>query len=386
MKKIVSIIIIGLLLLFPAVVWAEEETVTSFETGDRNILFSNDYRGFCLDVNLKGAYEGDSFTAVDNTSAVTNNADRSDVSQLLKIMFTYCFEDVFVSDGNGSYDIMDTNMIQAVVWHFTDNQYVWGEQSKLVDKIEAYDGPEIPDNGYELRMDNGDVISFDFMVMKPQNAEQQYFFSYKLTVGKVTHEHDFNEAWESDDENHWHECGCGEESGKAPHKGNAPDCITPSKCEECGKELAGVDPEKHTGETEVRGAKEATEFEEGYTGDIHCKDCGELLEEGEVIPAIPSEPTPPVEPEEPSEPSLPVIPAPPSTQEPEVDTETTEDTEMTEKDEETTEAEEEIESVDKEDNDYVAPDTEDNGVRHWFVVMMFSMACTCILFKKVKVK
>ena len=37
--------------------------------------------------------------------------------------------------------------------------------------------------------------------------------------------------------------------------------------------------------TEVRNAKEATCCENGYTGDIYCKDCNELLEVGSVIPA-----------------------------------------------------------------------------------------------------
>ena len=39
------------------------------------------------------------------------------------------------------------------------------------------------------------------------------------------------------------------------------------------------------GETEIRNAKEATCTEDGYTGDRYCKDCGALLEQGEIIPA-----------------------------------------------------------------------------------------------------
>lgn len=41
---------------------------------------------------------------------------------------------------------------------------------------------------------------------------------------------------------------------------------------------------EHT-ETEVKDAVEATATEPGYTGDTYCKDCGEKLEEGTVIPA-----------------------------------------------------------------------------------------------------
>ena len=42
---------------------------------------------------------------------------------------------------------------------------------------------------------------------------------------------------------------------------------------------------KHTGDTEIRDAKDATCTENGYTGDIYCKGCGAKLESGKVIPA-----------------------------------------------------------------------------------------------------
>ena len=37
--------------------------------------------------------------------------------------------------------------------------------------------------------------------------------------------------------------------------------------------------------TELRGAKEPTATEPGYTGDLYCTVCGELLRKGEIIPA-----------------------------------------------------------------------------------------------------
>ena len=42
---------------------------------------------------------------------------------------------------------------------------------------------------------------------------------------------------------------------------------------------------KHTGGTEVKDTKDATCTENGYTGDTYCKDCGDKLESGKVIPA-----------------------------------------------------------------------------------------------------
>ncbi len=42
-------------------------------------------------------------------------------------------------------------------------------------------------------------------------------------------------------------------------------------------------PCQHT-ETELKDAKEPTESEEGYTGDLVCKACGETVEKGETVP------------------------------------------------------------------------------------------------------
>ena len=55
-------------------------------------------------------------------------------------------------------------------------------------------------------------------------------------------------------------------------------------CEECKEAYGEEDKENHVGDTELRDAKEATTEEEGYTGDLYCKSCDELIERGEEIP------------------------------------------------------------------------------------------------------
>lgn len=67
------------------------------------------------------------------------------------------------------------------------------------------------------------------------------------------------------------------------HSGGEATCTEKAVCELCGKEYGEPDPEAHKN-TEIIGAKDATDTEEGYTGDIVCRDCGETVEEGEVIP------------------------------------------------------------------------------------------------------
>ncbi len=292
MEKIISVTLLSILLAFSAVVSASAEQVTSNTTGFTNVSFSNGYYGFCIDQKLEGAYSGDSFTPAEDTTVATNNLDNRDVSQKLKIFFTQCFEDIFVSDGSGGY-IMDSNKavssVPTTIYHFSDGyegQYLWGESKTFVDRVNAYDGPEIPDEGYKLKLENGDVVTFRFSVMEPQKEGQQSFFAYKLEVGQDTgHEHNYSEDWKSDDTNHWHECECNDKADLGEHDGNTADCKNPSVCEICSKQLSDINPDNHTGETEIRNAKDATEFEDGYTGDTHCKDCGKLLEKGKTIPA-----------------------------------------------------------------------------------------------------
>ncbi len=258
MKRKIAFLLV-LLLIVPTFAMADETIVTAVGQDYEDVLFSNDYRGFCLDREKHGAVSGDSFSVADNTSAATDNikGSGSDISQQLKILFTQCFEDIFVSDGNGGYQIKDTNTVQAVVWHYSEDQYIWGMQQTLADAVKNYSGPAIPDSGYTLTLDNGDVITFSFMVLVPENTETQYFFAYKLDVSQLpSHEHAFGEDWESDEDQHWHECECGEKT----------------------------EVSDHIASEEVINRKDPTEFEEGYTGDTVCETCGEILETGEIIP------------------------------------------------------------------------------------------------------
>ncbi len=95
---------------------------------------------------------------------------------------------------------------------------------------------------------------------------------------------DSDGLWETDDVNHWHTCSCGAEFDKAEHAGGKATCNKLAVCSYCGKEHGTSDGENH-GETEILNAVEPTETTEGYTGDKHCVDCGDLLEEGTIISA-----------------------------------------------------------------------------------------------------
>ncbi len=77
------------------------------------------------------------------------------------------------------------------------------------------------------------------------------------------------------------------------HTGGKATCTDQAVCTKCGESYGEVDADNH-GETELKGAKEATETEPGYTGDKVCKDCGKTVETGTEIPATGNEVTPPV--------------------------------------------------------------------------------------------
>lgn len=97
-----------------------------------------------------------------------------------------------------------------------------------------------------------------------------YYTSVDGKVGKWTKKdalvlpasgHVMGTEWLSDEDNHWHACSCGEKEDEAAH------------------------------EFQLVGALEATETEEGYTGDEVCTVCEYVKTKGEVIPCVAVEET-----------------------------------------------------------------------------------------------
>lgn len=78
----------------------------------------------------------------------------------------------------------------------------------------------------------------------------------------------------------------GAEETHTEHSGGTATCIRRAVCEDCGEEYGELDFTNHEGETEIRNVIEATCTETGYTGDIYCTSCGELIEEGISLDAV----------------------------------------------------------------------------------------------------
>ena len=133
----------------------------------------------------------------------------------------------------------------------------------------------------------------------------------------TVHNHDFGSEWKYDDEQHWHECECGDKDDVAAHTWSAwsedtATCIEPGEksreCTICGKsETVKTDPTgnhidedgdnkcdkceqvlckdgDHVEET-VYGYP-ATCTEPGLTDGVKCSTCGEILVPQKEIPAL----------------------------------------------------------------------------------------------------
>lgn len=109
----------------------------------------------------------------------------------------------------------------------------------------------------------------------------------------VTHTHAWSTIWTGSTTHHWHECdnaGCTVtdntlKNGYGAHTGGTATCVSGAVCSVCNLAYGDINANNHTGETEIRNAKEATATEDGYTGDTYCKGCGVQLATGTVIPA-----------------------------------------------------------------------------------------------------
>ena len=87
------------------------DTVIALESGDSNISFSDDYRGYCIEWGEHSAEAGERFYIADASNAI-NKQTHDDVSNYLKVFFTYFYDE-------SQKDVIAT---QHMIWKFTDNK------------------------------------------------------------------------------------------------------------------------------------------------------------------------------------------------------------------------------------------------------------------------
>lgn len=99
-------------------------------------------------------------------------------------------------------------------------------------------------------------------------------------TGKHT---DADGKWETDGTNHWHTCYFGTKFDVTAHTGGEATCKKQAECSVCGHSYGEFDSNNHKGTTYVKDQKEATCYEEGYTGDTYCSDCNVKIKDGQPI-------------------------------------------------------------------------------------------------------
>ena len=99
-------------------------------------------------------------------------------------------------------------------------------------------------------------------------------------TGKHT---DADGKWETDGTNHWHTCYFGTKFDVTAHTGGEATCKKQAECTECGHSYGEFDSNNHKGTIYVKDQKEATCYEEGYTGDTYCSDCNVKIKDGQPI-------------------------------------------------------------------------------------------------------
>ena len=91
--------------------------------------------------------------------------------------------------------------------------------------------------------------------------------------------------WQSNADQHWKKCiHCEASDIREDHSGGTATCKDQAVCSVCGAAYGELNPDHHTGGTEVRGRVEATTSADGYTGDTYCKGCNTKIATGESIP------------------------------------------------------------------------------------------------------
>ncbi len=81
---------------------------------------------------------------------------------------------------------------------------------------------------------------------------------------------------------------CHQEKTEEHIAGIVANCTEQAECKICHTKFGSLDPSNHNGGEEIRNAKEATEEEEGYTGDVYCLGCQQIKQPGSVIEKKPA--------------------------------------------------------------------------------------------------
>lgn len=143
--------------------------------GSRNITFEDGYNGYCINKGWAGAEEGDEFT-VQDTSIVKHNKNNEDVSNYLKLLFTY----------HHDFAVENKDETANIVWTFSDWDYKTSDNPVIKSILNLSEsGIIIPDHGFVKKINETTEALFNFEVLKASEYRHQSFFGYKITYRTI---------------------------------------------------------------------------------------------------------------------------------------------------------------------------------------------------------
>lgn len=143
--------------------------------GSKNITFEDGYNGYCINKGWNGAKIDDEFK-VQKTDVAHHNKDHEDVSNYLKILFTY----------HHDFAIANKDDTANIVWTFSDWDYKTSDNAIVKSILSiAESGVVIPDHGFVKQINKTTEALFDFEVLKATQSWHQSFFGYKITYKTI---------------------------------------------------------------------------------------------------------------------------------------------------------------------------------------------------------
>lgn len=160
----------------------------ALESGDSNISFSNGYYGYCAEYREKSAEKDDKFYVVD-TSHIKNNNTGQDVSNYIKVFFTYYYENTQSNNLTHRDEPVDQVVYnQHIIWYFTNSftSPVTDNSMELLNNIiSTAHKVQVPDNG-TLRINNTTEMYYSFIGLISLFERHQNYFGYNITFKNIT--------------------------------------------------------------------------------------------------------------------------------------------------------------------------------------------------------
>lgn len=172
----------------PHTIEYSNNTSYALEPGDSNISFSNGYHGYCAEYREKSAEKNDEFY-VTNTSYIKNNNTNQDVSNYIKVFFTYYYENTRSNNLTHRGEPVDQVVYnQHIIWYFTNNftSPVTDNSTELLNNIiSTAQKIQVPDDG-TLRINDTTEMRYSFIGLVSLFERHQNYFGYNIIFGNIT--------------------------------------------------------------------------------------------------------------------------------------------------------------------------------------------------------